>query len=166
VTDFEAHAVFSHDSYDRTDQRKQWLEQRPVGLQSIAQIAYTTSGDGACASLAEDCTAAISWALPHLVPGDISTLDMAVGRGCVLVSLWDGGSASITLDGRQNVVLNVFLQGNGRDDALVLERREAKLRGQLLKILGGASTLLVDRFPRGSGRTTHYPKPDRIPLWY
>jgi hypothetical protein len=91
---------------------------------------------------------------------------MAVGRGCVLVSLWDGGSASITLDGRQNAVLNVFLQGNGRDDALVLERREAKLRGQLLKILGGASTLLVDRFPRGSGRTTHYPKPDRIPLWY
>jgi spermidine synthase len=164
--DFKAHAIYSHDSYDRTDQRRQWQEQNPAGLQSITQLTNISSVDGVCADLAGAFPPALSKALPLLSPGQILTLNQAVGHGCVLIWFWDAGSASITFDGRQNAILNLFLHGNGSNDAQALERMKSDLRSELLRILQGASTLLVDWFPRGSGRTILYPKPDRIPLWW
>jgi hypothetical protein len=167
--DFKAHAIFSYDSYDRTDQRKQWQDQKPVGLQTLVQMTYQPVDDVpiSCSHLAASFASIFSAVIPGLVSDQISTLEKSVGGGCVLVYLWEGGTSAVTLDGTENAVLNVFLDGNGHDDVRGLKRREDNLEARLLDLLGeGASSVLVDRFPRGSGRTTHYGAADRIPHWF
>jgi Spermine/spermidine synthase domain/SET domain len=171
--DFEARSIFYHDSYDRTDQQKQWTEQQPIGLQSIVQMAQPTveedgdDDDLSCAKLQAEFPAAMSSVLSSVPRSHVSTLAEATGDGCVLVYLWETGTAVVTFDGRRHVDLNVFLQGNGKNDGTKLEASQLQLRNELQeRVGGGLSTLLSDQFPRGSDRTTHYPKPDRTPLWH
>ena len=156
--DFVAEGSFSHDSYDLTDQRKQWKEQLPIGLQTVFQMERLVGEDElSCQRLKNALTKSVSLIGSHDRATMVELEQGRVGDGCVVSQLWSDGNVVLLWDGRNHVDINLFTLGG--------ESVSEKFQEHFLARVASLKTMLRDQFPRGIGRVVNYPRPKGDPHW-
>jgi len=140
---FEPSSVASPDDYDERDFVEQWKSQRALGRQSIFQF---NSNDSQLAK------SQIEEAFRHtlqsigdetLRKADIQVYD--VGRGCVAVSIWPGGSIVLLWNGMTRIDVNLFTLVDN-------EKMHDDLEIVFMERVSSIDILSRDNQPRGLGR--------------
>jgi len=142
------------EAYDQSEPLANWNSQRPVGHQTVFQFEVgsgkenTLSVDGLKKAF-EASTAAMTEIPMENV--DIHEYSTDVGKGCWIVALWSGGTASVLWDGNVHVDLNTFLS---TENAKALQQFKAlfSIHFPFLNVV------LHDEQPRGYGRVINFQK--------
>jgi len=150
--DFEASQFYLPQAYDQQAPLKQWMSQKPLGLQTVIQFEMekTTDVIELSALLVKD---AIKQTLVLMKEDGITDFDMRemaiIGDGCVIVSFWLGGNVIVIWDGNTHIDINLFITSEDFDMSLYFKE-------YLQEQIPGLVEQLSDEQPRGYGRVVNF----------
>ena len=153
---FKASQPFSAIDYDQSSPLEQWKSQKPLGYQNIFQLESREALHKTISVplIRKSLDTALSKVTPSLMTNDeIAKVQefTATGDGCVLVSLWSGGSVIVMWDGKIHIDINIFMYDESEEKADALIKNFSAEMPSL-------STVLHDDHPRGIGRVVNFLK--------
>jgi len=161
--DFIPTQFFLPGDYDQTSPLEQWSSQQPLGYQTIFQFE-SDMNNLSMSTLRDALESVLNEMAQYLLESNesISIEEFTnVGDGCVLTSLWFGGSAIVVWDGRRHVDINFFLH---EENLSQVNNFEALFLTRIKYLV----TVLRDDHPRGVGRVINFKSDlaqNSIPHW-
>merc|ERR1712154_390919 len=114
---------YTPDDYDQTSPLKQWKSQVPLGHQIVFQMEPKESEKESLVLSRDVVRAALELSmlqssLPLFEENDLKMIQEfdEAGDGCLLISLWSGGSIVLLWNGKEHVDINFFVYKSDEAD--------------------------------------------------